>query len=138
MVARAPLAAARTATGLSGPTVLWSINASPATEGKARGVVERSLDSGKTWEVAPLSTDVSFRATASAGSNVWAGGTSGALFHSLDGGDHWERITVADEDTILTGTIVNIDARDANLIKITTATGEKWFSSDGGRHWKRQ
>ena len=138
MVARAPLAAARTATGLSGPTVLWSINASPATEGKARGVVERSLDSGKTWEVAPLSTDVSFRATASAGSNVWAGGTSGALFHSPDGGDHWERITVADEDTTLTGTIVNIDARDANLIKITTATGEKWFSLDGGRHWKRQ
>ncbi len=138
MVARAPLAAARTATGLSEPTVLWSINASPATAGKARGVVERSLDSGKTWEVAPLSSDVSFRATASAGSNVWAGGTDGALFHSPNGGNHWEQITVADEDTTLTGTIVNIDARDANLIKITTVTGEKWFSSDGGRHWKRQ
>ena len=101
-------------------------------------MVERSLDAGKTWEVAPLSDDVSFRAVVSVGSHVWAGGTNGALFHSADGGAHWERITVSDEGAKLTGTIVNIDARDANLIKITTSSGEKWISSDGGRQWKRQ
>jgi hypothetical protein len=138
LVARAPVAAARKVSGVSGPAVLWSINASPATAGKAHGVVERSLDSGQTWEVAPLSDEVSFRAVASAGAHVWAGGTNGALFHSLDAGAHWDRITVSDEGAKLTGTIVNIDAVDANLIKVTTSSGEKWFSSDGGRQWKRQ
>jgi hypothetical protein len=130
---------ARTAVSrLSGPTVLWSINASPATAGNAHGVVERSLDAGKTWEVVPLSDDVSFRIVVSAGSHVWAGGTSGALFHSADGGAHWERIIVSDEGDKLNGTIVNIDARDASLIKITTTSGARWISSDGGRQWKRE
>jgi hypothetical protein len=138
MIARAPVTAARTVSGVSEPTVLWSINASPANSGKAHGVVERSLDSGRTWEVAPLAADVSFRAVASAGTHVWAGGTNGALFHSRDGGAHWEQITVADDGFKLTGTIVNIDARDANLIKIATSSGEKWFTSDGGGRWKRQ
>jgi len=130
---------ARTAVSrLSAPTVLWSINASPATAGNAHGVVERSLDAGKTWEVAPLSDDVSFRAVVSVGSHVWAGGTSGALFHSADGGAHWERISVSDGGVTLNGTIVNIDARETNLIKVTASSGEKWISSDGGRQWKRQ
>ena len=138
LATRAPLAAARAVSRVSEPAVLWSINASPATAGSARGVVERSMDAGKTWEVAPLSDDVSFRAVASSGSHVWAGGTDGALFHSPDGGAHWERIAVSNEGAKLTGTIVNIDARDANLIKIATGSGERWFSSDGGRQWRRQ
>jgi hypothetical protein len=137
MIARAPVTAARTVSGVSEPTVLWSINASSGTAGNAHGVVERSLDAGKTWEAAPLSNEVSFRAVASAGTHVWAGGTNGALFHSPDGGAHWEQIAVADDGFKLTGTIVNIDARDANLIKITTSSGEKWFSLDGGGRWKR-
>ena len=138
MIARAPVAVARKVTRVSEPAVLWSINASPATAGNAHGVVERSLDAGKTWEIAPLSDDVSFRAVVSVGAHVWAGGTNGALFHSSDGGAHWERISVSDGGVTLTGTIVNIDARDANVIKITTRSGEKWISSDGGRQWKRQ
>jgi hypothetical protein len=125
MVARGRVAAARSVSGVSGSAVLWSINASPAAAGKAQGVVERSLDSGQTWEVAPLSDEVSFRAVASAGAHVWAGGTNGALFHSADAGAHWDRITVSDQSAKLTGTIVNIDAGDANLIKITTSSGEK-------------
>ena len=137
MVARAPLAKARAVSGVSQPAVLWSINASPASAGNARGVVERSLDAGKTWEVVPLSDDVSFRAVVSVGPEVWAGGTHGALFHSPDGGAHWEQITVAGDGAKLSGTIVNIDARGANLITITTSSGDKWSSSDGGRQWKR-
>jgi hypothetical protein len=138
MVAGAPVAAARAVSRVSAPAVLWSINASPATAGNARGVVERSLDAGKTWEVVPLSEDVSFRTVSAAGASVWVGGTNSALFHSSDGGVHWERITVADEAANLTGTVVNIDARDANSIKVTTSAGEEWISSDGGRKWRQR
>jgi photosynthesis system II assembly factor YCF48-like protein/putative zinc finger protein len=137
-VVRGRVASARSMTTGSAPTVLWSINASPASAGKAHGVVERSLDSGQTWEAAPLNGDVSFRTVVSTGQHVWAGGTNGALFHSADGGAHWDRVAVSDDSARLTGTIVNIDARDANLIRITTSSGEKWISADGGRAWKRQ
>jgi photosystem II stability/assembly factor-like uncharacterized protein len=96
------------------------------------------MDAGKTWEVVPLGDSVSFRAVASAGQNVWAGGTGGALFHSADGGTHWERITVSDGNARLTGTIVKIDAANPNLIRITTSSGEKWASPDSGRRWTQQ
>src|SRR5579864_4936454 len=137
-VARGRVAAARSVTRVSAPTVLWSINASTANAGKAQGVVERSLDSGQTWEAAPLSVDVSFRTVVSVGQHVWAGGTNGSLFHSADGGAHWDRVAVSEESARLTGTIVNIDARHANLVKITTSSGEKWITVDGGSVWKRQ
>jgi hypothetical protein len=117
--------------------VLWSIGTSPATTEKPRGVVERSMDSGKTWEVVPLDDGVSFRSVAAAGPEVWAGGSQGALFHSLDGGSRWERITVSDSNGKLTGTIRSIDAKDSGRLKVTTSSGESWLSVDGGRHWTR-
>jgi len=138
MVSRTQVVPARSKSALSSASVLWSINASPATAENLRGVVERSMDAGKTWEVVPLSGSVSFRAVASAGSNVWAGGTGGALFHSADAGAHWERITVSDESARLTGTIINIDAANPSLIKITTSSGERWTSPDGVRRWTRE
>ncbi|MBZ5594559.1 MAG: zf-HC2 domain-containing protein [Acidobacteriia bacterium] len=137
MVARAPVPSARAISALSKPSALWSINASPAMAENLRGVVERSTDAGKTWEAVPLSESVSFRAVASAGSQVWAGGTGGALFHSPDGGAHWERITVSEGNARLTATIVNINAADPNVIKIATSSGERWSSADGGRQWTR-
>jgi len=138
MIARAPVVPAHVKSALSNASVLWNINASPAAAGNLRGVVERSTDAGKTWEVVPLSDSVSFRAVASAGPNVWAGGTGGALFHSTDAGAHWERITISDQHARLTGTIVHIDAENPNLIKITTSSGETWASPDGGRRWTQQ
>jgi hypothetical protein len=141
MAAPAPKAAA--AGGLlktlpAMPWAMWSINASPGTLGHSAGVVERSMDRGKTWEAVPLSDRVSFRAVAVAGSHVWAGGSEGALFHSADGGSHWVQISVADEYGKLTGTIVSIDAGDISRVQITTSSGEAWISSDGGGRWKRK
>jgi len=138
MITRAPVMPTRAKSALSNASVLWSINASPTAAGNPRGVVERSTDAGKTWEAVPLGDNVSFRAVASSGQNVWAGGTGGTLFHSSDAGAHWERITVADENGTLTGTIITIDAADPKLIKITTRSGERWTSPDGGRRWTQQ
>jgi hypothetical protein len=120
------------------PGVLWSINASPGTSGNSFGAVERSLDRGKTWEAVRVKDGVSFRAVAAAGLHVWAGGSGGALFHSSDGGLHWVQVAVASAYTPLTGTIVSIHAENPGSIRITTTSGEKWSSSDGGRQWARE
>jgi hypothetical protein len=117
--------------------VLWSINASPGTSRNMRGSVQRSVDGGNTWEIVPVSEGVDFRAVAAAGSNVWAGGSDGALFHSSDGGLHWAQIQVAEPNVELRGTIVSIETHKASQITIKTDLGEQWISVDGGSHWRR-
>ena len=137
--ARQPVVARRAMAKVSAtPGVLWSINASPETAGNPYGVVQRSADRGKTWESVALNERVNFRAVAASGDDVWAGGSGGVLFHSPDGGVHWVEITVAGENSTLTGTIVSIDAHDPAQIRITTNSRERWMSTDHGRHWSQE
>jgi hypothetical protein len=117
--------------------VLWSINASPDKAGTARGVVERSMDSGQSWQAVPLSERVSFRSVASVGADVWVGGSEGALFHSSDSGGHWEQIQIADEGGKLSGEVIRIDVRDPSLVTVATSTREVWVSADG-KQWVRK
>ena len=120
------------------PTALWSINASPASAARGYGVVQRSFDGGQTWQDVLLNDTVSFRAVATAGTHVWAGGTGGALFHSPDQGSHWRQVSVADGSVKLTDTITAIELPNPDQIKITAGSGERWISGDGGSHWKRE
>jgi hypothetical protein len=128
-------AAAKT---FAAPAILWSINTSPEALATSFGVVQRSRDRGKTWEVIPLSDRVSFRAVTASGNEVWAGGSNGALFHSSDGGSRWVQIAISEEAAKPTGTIVSIDAHDPNQLKITTSSGDQWTSTDGGWHWRQE
>jgi len=118
--------------------ILWSINASPDTVGKLRGVVERSRDAGQSWEAVPLSERVSFRAVATLGSDVWAGGSAAVLFHSADGGSRWAEIKIADENGSVSSDIVKIEVRGPHRLTVTTASGEVWISVDDGKHWARE
>ena len=118
--------------------LLWSINASPDTAGRSRGVVQRSMDGGQNWQVVPLSERVSFRSVATYGPDVWVGGSGGTLFHSSDGGSHWAEIKVATENAKVSGDIVKIAVRDPNQVTVTTASGEVWASVDNGKDWVRE
>jgi photosystem II stability/assembly factor-like uncharacterized protein len=119
------------------PNVVWTINASADTAGNVRGSVQRSFDGGNTWELVPVNDRVDFRAVAADGSDVWAGGSEGALFHSSDGGLHWTEIEVAEANVELRGTIVSIDTRKPPQIDVKTDLGQQWISMDGGLHWRR-
>lgn len=99
--------------------------------------VERSVDNGRTWEPVRIADRVTFQAVATAGSHIWAGGAEGALFHSADGGLHWERMAIADGSAKLTGTIVAIDAPSPTQVLITTRAGERWITFDSGVHWTK-
>jgi photosystem II stability/assembly factor-like uncharacterized protein len=85
----------------------------------------------------PVSDSVDFHAIAVDGSNVWAGGSERALFHSSDGGLHWTEIEVAEAKVELLGTIVSIDTRKPPQIAVKTDLGQEWISMDGGLHWRR-
>ena len=152
------------------PLPRWTIS--------ANGGLQRSYDSGKTWQnvdvhssptssadslalvVGNVSADSKsdkdsdvksmkrmaansvtptiFRAVAANGADVWAGGSSGALYHSLDAGLHWTRVTPSSSSAALTGDIVALEFSDAQHGKIATSSGETWITPDDGQSWQKQ
>ncbi len=112
-------------------SALWSISAS--------GSVQRSQDSGKTWEEVRIDDAVTFQAVHAVGKDVWAGGSGGALYHSSDGGALWKRVFLSSGESPTTETIISITSgsRDLQHIMVRTESGEQWITDDGGGHWQR-
>lgn len=138
----------------------WTINSS--------GALQRSYDQGNTWQdvnvaavppaaeslysveksrpeakdadtaLAKKSASSVFRAVAANGSDVWAGGSSGMLYHSIDSGAHWIRILPAFSGATLTGDVIALDFSDRQHGKVTTSTSEVWITSDAGQTWQKQ
>ena len=109
---------------------LWSISTS--------GKLQRSQDSGRTWEEVRVDDAVTFRAVHAMGKDVWAGGS--ALYHSSDGGAMWKRVYLSSGESPGTETIVGITSgsRDLQHIMVRTISGEQWTTDDGGKHWQRE
>jgi len=117
--------APRNEAATSGPHILWTIASENPAGSHPRGIVQRSFDDGATWQTVSIDDQVSFRAIASNGGDVWAGGEEGALFHSSDSGAHWRRIPFNE-----TYPITAIQIRANGEIHITA--GQDWVSRDGG------
>lgn len=79
-----------------------------------------------------------FRTVVANGSEVWAGGGSGLLYHSSDSGAHWTRIVPSSAGTFLTGDILSMDFPDPQHGRISTSTGETWSTTDSGQTWQKQ
>ena len=79
-----------------------------------------------------------FRAVTAAGSEVWAGGSAGALYHSLDAGNHWTQVVPSSAGSILTGDVVSLEFPDSQNGRVTTSTPEVWTTSDSGQTWQKQ
>jgi len=101
------------------------------------GALQRSFDSGKTWQTIPVASQVVFRALAANDSDIWVGGTAGALYHSSDAGQHWTQIRPVVEGKPLTADIVTVQFPDAQHGKLTTADHEAWTTSDAGVSWHK-
>ncbi|MGO9087032.1 MAG: zf-HC2 domain-containing protein [Terriglobales bacterium] len=132
------------------------------------GGLARSFDQGRTWQdvdvnaapaadfvsvemakAAPAKEDckkvlkaaaapIIFRAVAALGTEVWAGGSNGALYHSADAGGHWTPVVPSSAGAILSGDILVLDFSDAQHGKVRTSTSEVWITSDGGQTWQKQ
>jgi hypothetical protein len=81
---------------------------------------------------------VIFRAVSAVGPEVWAGGSSAMLFHSLDSGNHWTRVVPLESNGSLTGDIVSIEFPDAQHGTVATSAGEVWLTTDDGHVWHKQ
>ena len=102
------------------------------------GVLERSMDAGRTWETISVPATSALRALAAVGPDIWVGGAAGALYHSSDMGRHWVAITPAADGKPLTGDIIGVTFTDAAHGKLTTANNETWTTSDAGQSWRKK
>jgi hypothetical protein len=100
------------------------------------GQLQRSLDSGATWQPMLASEGVAFHVVASAGPQVWAGGGSAALFHSSDGGQQWTRIHPSSGDQQLTTDVVAIQlSKHGDRVRVREKNGIMWTSRNSGQSW---
>jgi photosystem II stability/assembly factor-like uncharacterized protein len=102
------------------------------------GVLERSMDGGKTWETIPIPAASGLRALATIGTDIWVGGRAGALYHSSDSGEHWTKITPSEDGRTLAADIISVSFTDAARGKLTTANNEIWTTSDAGQSWNKK
>jgi hypothetical protein len=103
----------------------------------AQGKLQRSLDTGKTWQTT-LQLDRPVLTFGALGSDVWAGSQAGALFHSTDGGATWTTIQPSTKGGTLAGDVVAIEIRSAAEIVVSTNTGEFWTTADAGKTWDKK
>ena len=104
----------------------------------SNGQLQRSIDSGKTWQPVATPAGAAFRALSFNGPDIWVGGAAGLLYHSTDAGTHWELVKPAANDVSLSADIAAIAFTDPQHGKITTSNGETWTTSDGGQNWNHQ
>ena len=104
----------------------------------ADGTLQRSFDSGRTWETIPVSNKTTFRALAANGLDIWVGGSGGALYHSSDAGQHWTQVHPAVNGESLSADIIGVEFTDAVRGKLTTSDEETWTTEDAGQSWQKQ
>jgi hypothetical protein len=149
--ARAMMSAAKLASPVSqslAHRVTWVITG---------GVLQRSPDSGQSWQDA-LRADRPLLCYASHDEDVWAGGQAGTLFHSADGGVTWVQVQPSIKAQQLSSDVTHIDVpgnvrgdvrgnvrgdvhrgvRGPAELVLSTSTGEIWSSADGGKTWEKK
>ena len=142
--ARAMMSSAKLASPASQPLahqVTWVITG---------GVLQRSLDNGRSWQDA-LRADHPVLCYASHDEDVWAGGQAGTLFHSADSGVTWVRVRPSIKAQQLSSEVTHIevthidvrgdvhgDVRGPAEIVLSTSNGEIWSSADGGKTWEKK
>jgi hypothetical protein len=103
----------------------------------AAGALQRSLDSGQSWQNA-LRADHPLLCYASHENDVWTGGQAGTLFHSADSGVTWVQVQPSIKGQQLSSDITHIDVRGPAEIAVFTNNHEIWRSADGGKTWDKK
>jgi len=97
------------------------------------GSVQRELAPGN-WETSLDKPHTAFTVVAAVGQDIWAGGTHGALYHSVDGGKTWRPIFLPG---IGDQTVTAIEFRDVWHGQVSTPEHHSWTTTDRGDHWQQ-
>ena len=100
------------------------------------GHLERSIAEG--WSRVLADQKATFRVVSVVGNHVWVGGSGGALFHSHDEGQNWEQVALTTPSGSETAIIVSIQFDDAQHGTVSTDTGTRCSTIDGGGSWNCQ
>jgi len=133
-------AAKRQATALSGSSAIVASRARlvPRWALNSDGSLQRSRDGGSTWEIVSVAPQSRLRALAAIGFDIWVGGSGGALYHSVDAGQHWSQVRPVADGEALTADIIGVEFPDPQHGKISTSSLETWTTDDAGQHWQKQ
>jgi hypothetical protein len=102
------------------------------------GTLQRSFDSGNTWETIPVPTQAILRALAANGLDIWVGGSGGALYHSSDAGQHWTQVRPIANGEILSADVIGVEFTDPQHGTLTTSAKETWLTDDAGQSWQKK
>jgi hypothetical protein len=130
---------AQAAQGLSTPGDEGSLPENPVPRWtlSSDGTLQRSLDSGRSWQTIPVSSQTIFRALAANGQDIWVGGAAGTLLHSSDAGQHWMQVRPTVNGEVLADDIIGVEFRDGLHGKLTSARQETWITADAGQTWQK-
>ena len=103
---------------------LVSTNLPPRWTLTSDGALQRSRDSGRTWQTVDVPSTTTLRALAANGQDIWVGGTAGALFHSSDAGRHWTQVRPIVNGEALAGDIIGVQFADRAHGKLTVANSQ--------------
>jgi photosystem II stability/assembly factor-like uncharacterized protein len=110
----------------------------PAAKSAARASAMTTAKSAAGQPAPPPRTIFRAVSVSSNASEVWAGGSGGALYHTLDGGYRWARVVPSDAGILLTGDIIAIQFSDSRNGIVTTSSAEVWTTLDAGQAWHKQ
>jgi photosystem II stability/assembly factor-like uncharacterized protein len=90
------------------------------------------------WEPQNSGTDADFRGLCAVSAQVaWASGTHGTVVRTVDGGKHWEKVSVPGAEALDFRDIQAFDAQEASVL--SSGPGEQsriYKTQDGGKHWR--
>jgi hypothetical protein len=125
-------------TSLAGNSPALLATLAPRWTLSSDGTLQRSLDSGASWQTIVVSSKTVFRALAANDLDIWVGGSAGVLFHSSDAGDHWTQVQAIANGEALEDDIIGVEFTDTLHGKLTSSMEEVWITKDAGQTWQKE
>jgi photosystem II stability/assembly factor-like uncharacterized protein len=92
------------------------------------------------WQPQTSGTDASLRGISAVSPKVaWASGTKGTVLRTVDGGEHWEKVSVSGAEGLDFRDVQAFDEKTAFVL--AAGPGEQsriYKTTDAGRHWQLQ
>ncbi len=123
MSVRATYLSARVTIATPARAVLWRVG--------PNGSIEKSRDSGQTWQAQVSSVEADLLAGSAPSEMVcWVVGRAGTILRTTDG-EHWEKVS-----SPATVDWIAAKAQDALRARVFAAGGQAYVTTDGGKTWQ--